>query len=290
MEKKIEDVQELQQKIDDLQEKLKKQEKLASLGLLSAGIAHEIQNPLNFVINFSKMSEKLLSDLLELVGDNEDRLSADDREELEDIVADLKENMSKIEEHGERAINIVRGILLVSRGKENEFLPSDVNRIVKEYVWLSYHAMRANFKNFNISIQESYDETLPQTMVIPQDLSRVILNVMNNACYAVWNKAQQVASNPDMTTVYTPTIRVSVEKQQDSLAISIADNGEGMSDEVKHRLYDNFFTTKPIGQGTGLGMGIVRDIVEEKHHGRLSFESVLGEGTTFVISIPIKTK
>jgi signal transduction histidine kinase len=290
MEKKIEDVQELQQKIDDLQEKLKKQEKLASLGLLSAGIAHEIQNPLNFVINFSKMSEKLLSDLLELVGDNEDRLSADDREELEDIVADLKENMSKIEEHGERAINIVRGILLVSRGKENEFLPSDVNRIVKEYVWLSYHAMRANFKNFNISIQESYDETLPQTMVIPQDLSRVILNVMNNACYAVWNKAQQVASNPDMTTVYTPTIRVSVEKQQDSLAISIADNGEGMSDEVKQRLYDNFFTTKPIGQGTGLGMGIVRDIVEEKHHGRLSFESVLGEGTTFVISIPIKTK
>ena len=290
MEKKIEDVQELQQKIDDLQEKLKKQEKLASLGLLSAGIAHEIQNPLNFVINFSKMSEKLLSDLLELVGDNEDRLSADDREELEDIVADLKENMSKIEEHGERAINIVRGILLVSRGKENEFLPSDVNRIVKEYVWLSYHAMRANFKNFNIAIQESYDETLPQTMVIPQDLSRVILNVMNNACYAVWNKAQQVASNPDMTTVYTPTIRVSVEKQQDSLAISIADNGEGMSDEVKQRLYDNFFTTKPIGQGTGLGMGIVRDIVEEKHHGRLSFESVLGEGTTFVISIPIKTK
>ncbi|MBQ8158571.1 MAG: GHKL domain-containing protein [Prevotella sp.] len=290
MEKKIEDVQELQQKIDDLQEKLKKQEKLASLGLLSAGIAHEIQNPLNFVINFSKMSEKLLSDLLELVGDNEDRLSADDREELEDIVADLKENMSKIEEHGERAINIVRGILLVSRGKENEFLPSDVNRIVKEYVWLSYHAMRANFKNFNIAIQESYDETLPQTMVIPQDLSRVILNVMNNACYAVWNKAQQVASNPDMTTVYTPTIRVSVEKQQDSLAISIADNGEGMSDEVKQRLYDNFFTTKPIGQGTGLGMGIVRDIVEEKHHGRLSFDSVLGEGTTFVISIPIKTK
>ena len=290
MEKKIEDVQELQQKIDDLQEKLKKQEKLASLGLLSAGIAHEIQNPLNFVINFSKMSEKLLSDLLELVGDNEDRLSADDREELEDIVADLKENMSKIEEHGERALNIVRGILLVSRGKENEFLPSDVNRIVKEYVWLSYHAMRANFKNFNIAIQESYDETLPQTMVIPQDLSRVILNVMNNACYAVWNKAQQVASNPDMTTVYTPTIRVSVEKQQDSLAISIADNGEGMSYEVKQRLYDNFFTTKPIGQGTGLGMGIVRDIVEEKHHGRLSFDSVLGEGTTFVISIPIKTK
>lgn len=289
MEKKIENVKELQQKVDDLQEKLKKQEKLASLGLLSAGIAHEIQNPLNFVINFSKMSAKLLCDLLELVGNSEDGRPADYYEELEDIIEDLKENMSKIEEHGGRAINIVRDILLVSRGKENEFLPVDVNRIVKEYVWLSYHAMRANYKGFNITIQESYDETLPQMMVIPQDISRAVLNVMNNACYAVWHKAQQVETScPDAN--YTPTICVSVKRQQDSLVISITDNGEGMSDEVKQRLYDNFFTTKPVGQGTGLGMSIVRDIVEQKHHGHLSFESVLGEGTTFIMIIPIKTK
>ena len=129
----------MEKQMEDLQQKLKEQEKLASLGLLSAGIAHEIQNPLNFVINFSKMSDKLLGDLTDIVEDNEDKLSDDDREEVEDIVADLKENMAKIVEHGERAISIIRGILLMSRGKDNEYLPTDVCRLVKEYVWRAYH-------------------------------------------------------------------------------------------------------------------------------------------------------
>ena len=133
----------MEKTIEKLREQLQKQEKLASLGMLSAGIAHEIQNPLNFVINFSKMNDKLLSDLEELVADNADKLPDDDREDLIDIMADLKENMAKIAEHGERAISIIQGILLVSRGKEGEFIPSDVRRIVKEYTWLSYHAMRA---------------------------------------------------------------------------------------------------------------------------------------------------
>ena len=137
--------------IEHLQQQLHKQEKLASLGMLSAGIAHEIQNPLNFVINFSKISGKLLSDLTEIVEDNEDKLPQEDREDIEDIVADLKENLGKIVEHSERAVGIIQGILLVSRGKENEFLPTDVCKLVKEYVWLSYHAMRANIKNFNIN-------------------------------------------------------------------------------------------------------------------------------------------
>ena len=144
--------------IEELKQQLKQQEKLASLGMLSAGIAHEIQNPLNFVINFSKLSKKLLDDLTDIVEDNEDKISEEDREDIEDIMADLNENLSKIAEHGERAISIIQGILLVSRGKENEFIPSDVNKIVKEYVWLSYHAMRANHKNFNISIRSSYDD------------------------------------------------------------------------------------------------------------------------------------
>ncbi len=130
-----------EQEVGTLKQQLQQQEKLASLGMLSAGIAHEIQNPLNFVINFSKMSTKLLDDLTDIVDDNADKLSDDDREEMADIVADLKENLAKTVEHGERAISIIRGILLVSRGKENEFIPSDINRIVKEYVWLSYHAM-----------------------------------------------------------------------------------------------------------------------------------------------------
>ena len=272
----------MEQQIETLQQQLKQQEKLASLGMLSAGIAHEIQNPLNFVINFSKMSDKLLKDLSEIVADNEDNLSEDDREEVEDIVADLKENLGKIVEHGERAISIIRGILLVSRGKENEFLPTDICKLVKEYVWLSYHAMRANQKNFNISIHETYEEGVQPMMVIPQDLSRAVLNVMNNACYAVWKKSQTAEAT------YQPEVNISVKTADGNVIISIADNGEGMTDEVKQRLYENFFTTKPVGQGTGLGMAITRDIIEDKHQGHLTFESEEGKGTTFVFTIPIK--
>lgn len=272
------------EQIEQLQEQLRKQEKLASLGLLSAGIAHEVQNPLNFVINFSKMSDKLLQDLMEIMEDNKDKLSEDDREDAEDIVADLKENMAKIVEHGERAINIIQGILLVSRGKENEFIPADVCKIVKEYVWLSYHAMRANQKGFNLTIREKYDPDIPQVMVIPQDLSRAVLNVMNNANYAVWKRAQTAGED------FKPEVSVSVEAHDGNIRIRISDNGEGMTDEVKQRLYENFFTTKPIGQGTGLGMGITRDIIENKHGGSITFESVEGEGTTFTFTIPIKKK
>jgi signal transduction histidine kinase len=284
----------MKEQIETLQQQLQKQEKLASLGMLSAGIAHEIQNPLNFVINFSKMSTKLLSDLTEIVESNEDRLQEDDREEVEDIVADLKENMARIVEHGERAISIIQGILLVSRGKDNEFLPTDVCKLVREYVWLSYHAMRANYKNFNISIHEDYQEGIPKMMVIPQDLSRAVLNVMNNACYAVWHKSLSGLKD------YQPKICVSVSTVPvplrptspvpEELVITIADNGEGMTDDVKERLFENFFTTKPVGQGTGLGMSITRDIIENKHEGRITFESTCGSGTTFTFTIPIKRK
>jgi signal transduction histidine kinase len=273
----------MEKQIEILQQQLKQQEKLASLGLLSAGIAHEIQNPLNFVINFSKMSDKLLKDLTEIVEDNEENISADDREEVEDIVADLKENMAKIVEHGERAISIIQGILLVSRGKEGEFIPSDINHIVKEYVWLAYHALRANHKGFNITIHESYQDGLPQMMVIPQDISRAVLNLMNNACYAVWDRSQKEGEE------YVPTIDIKTALNAEGLLeIAIQDNGVGISDEVKEHLYENFFTTKPVGQGTGLGMGITRDIVENKHHGKLTFESEIGKGTCFTIIIPVK--
>ena len=270
------------EQIEQLKEQLKKQEKLASLGILSAGIAHEIQNPLNFVINFSKMSDKLLKDLEEIVADNEDKLPEADREDLDDIVADLRENMSKIAEHGERAISIIQGILLVSRGKDGEFLPTDICRLVKEYVWLSYHAMRANHKGFNITIHEQYAENIPMTMVIPQDLSRAVLNVMNNACYAVWKKSQTAPDN------YHPEVDISVETKEGAIIITLKDNGEGMSEETKERLFDNFYTTKPIGQGTGLGLAITRDIIENRHNGKLTFDSIEGEGATFVFTIPIR--
>ena len=271
----------MENQVEQLKEQLQKQEKLASLGMLSAGIAHEIQNPLNFVINFSKMSDKLLKDLTEIVEDNEDKLPEDDREDIEDIVADLKENLGKIVEHGERAISIIRGILLVSRGKENEFIPTDICHLVKEYVWLSYHAMRANHKGFNASINEQYEEGIPQMMVIPQDLSRAILNIMNNAFYSLWKKSQSAPTD------YNPQVMISVNKQESNCIITMTDNGVGMNDEVKKKLFENFFTTKPIGEGTGLGMNIVRDIIENKHHGKITFESDEGQGASFTFTIPI---
>ena len=271
--------------IDQLKQQLQRQEKLASLGLLSAGIAHEIQNPLNFVINFSKMSNKLLDDLTDVVEDNAEKLPEADRDDLSDIVADLRENMKQIMENGERAVSIIQGILLVSRGKENEFVPSDVCHIVKEYVRLSYHAMRANHQGFNVTIREQYQEGVPHIMVIPQDLSRAVLNVMNNACYAVWIKSEAKRIKEEG---YSPEISISVSASTDELTITIADNGEGMTDEVKKRLYENFFTTKPVGLGTGLGMSITRDIIENKHGGKISFTSTEGQGTTFTFTIPIR--
>ena len=272
--------------IDQLKKQLQQQEKLASLGILSAGIAHEIQNPLNFVINFSKMSNRLLSDLTAIVEDNATLLSGADCNDLNDLVDSLKENMQQIADNGERAVSIIRSILLISRGKENERIPTNICHLVNEYVHLSYHAMRANHHGFNVTLHETYQEDIPLVMVIPQDLSRAVLNVMNNACYAVWHKSEELKmKNED----YSPEISISVTlSPNDQLLITIADNGEGMTDEVKQRLFENFFTTKPIGQGTGLGMNITRDIIENKHHGKITFTSTLGEGTTFTFTIPVR--
>lgn len=272
------------QELATLRQQLKQQEKLASLGMLSAGIAHEIQNPLNFVINFSKMSNKLLKDLKEIVADNEDKIDVADREDLEEIMSDLNENLEKIVEHGERAISIIQGILLVSRGKEDEFIPSDICHIVKEYVWLSYHAMRANNKNFNISIHEEYQSDIPMIMVIPQGISRAVLNVANNACYSVFKKSEEMGGD------YTPALNVKVTYDGHEVRIMIKDNGVGMNEEVKRRIYENFFSTKPVGKGTGLGMGITRDIIEKHHHGRIEMDTKEGEYACFTFIIPAKLK
>lgn len=278
----METTEQLKQQVENLQEQLKQQEKLASLGLLTAGIVHEIRNPLNFVINFGKLSRDLIKDLGEDLEDVEKDVDEETLEDIRDIMANLDENLEKIKEHGERAISIIQNILLYSRGKEDERIPTDVCKLVKEYVWLSYHAMRANLKDFNISVEEQYDEGIPLQSVVPQDLSRAVLNVMNNACYAVWEKSQTGLKD------YKPTVSVKVARQGNELAISITDNGTGMSEEVKQRLFDTFFTTKPTGQGTGLGMYITRKIIEEKHQGRIEFDSEHGQFTTFTLIIPLK--
>ena len=269
---------------EQLRLQLKEQEKLASLGLLSAGIAHEIKNPLNFVINFSKMADELIDDFSDILHGpiaKGQPLTEAEHNDLDYIVANLKEFMREIKMNGERAVDIIQGILLVSRGKEDEFVASDVCRLVKEYVWLSYHAMRANCPGFNVAIREQYQEGLPMVMVIPQDLSRAVLNVMSNACYTVWRRSQLEGED------YRPCIDVAVRMEGQVLYITISDNGEGMTDEVKERLFENFFTTKPVGQGTGLGMCITRDIIEKKLGGKVAFTSTEGQGSTFTFTIPV---
>ena len=271
------------QEIERLKKQVSQQEKMASLGLLSAGIAHEIQNPLNFVINFSKLSCKLLQDMEEVLDELKDKLPADADEELREIMEDLKSNMNKIEENGNRASSVIRGILLYSRGKDDEYIPTNLCQLTKEYIWLSYHAVRANNKSFNVAIEEEYDDTLQLVKVIPQDFSRAVLNLMNNACYAVFNKSKGATETP-----YKPTIKVSLKKDGDKVRLTIEDNGSGITDEVKEKLYTPFFTTKPLGEGTGLGLSITKSIIEQKHNGTIELESQPNELTRFTITIPIQ--
>ena len=272
-----------QKEIEKLRKQISQQEKMASLGLLSAGIAHEIQNPLNFVINFSKVSQKLLKDMQEVLDELGDALPEDSVEEIKEIMSDLEGNMNKIEENGNRASGIVRGILLYSRGKDDEYIPTDLHQLTKEYVWLSYHAVKANNKSFNVAIQEEYAVDLPLVKVIPQDFSRAILNLMNNACYAVFSKSKEIAD-----ATYQSTIRVCLKKEGDRINLSIEDNGQGISEETKKKLYTPFFTKKPIGEGTGLGLSITKSIIEQKHNGTIGMDSRPGEYTRFTISIPIQ--
>lgn len=277
----MEEQNELKQKIEDLQKQILRLEKLSSLGLLSAGITHEIQNPLNFVINFSQMAHDLVDDLVELLEERQIDLEDPAQEELSETLQDMRVCLSKISEHGHRATDIIQGILLYSRGQSDRFVKTDLSKLLKEYVWLSYHAMRANLAGFNVTIHEAYGTDLPEVNVVPQDISRAVINLMNNACYAVWKR--QANESPD----YKPTISVSSSVQADRFLIVIEDNGVGMSEAVQQRLFHAFFTTKPEGEGTGLGLSITRDIIEQKHKGTIAFESVENDHTRFTLSIPM---
>ncbi|MDR1980639.1 MAG: two-component sensor histidine kinase [Tannerellaceae bacterium] len=271
----------LSKRIEYLEKQISQQEKLASLGMLSAGIVHEIQNPLNFVINFSKLSSKLLKDMEEVLSEVQEAFSEASKEEINDILSDLKNNIAKIEENGNRVSNIIRGILLYSRGKD-DYTPTDLRELVHEYIWLSYHAVKAGYKNFNVSIQEDYKEDIPLLNIIPQDVSRAVLNIMNNACYAVYSKLKA-----DSETSYSPTIKVSIKKEEGKVYLVIEDNGTGIPDDVYEKLYTPFFTTKPIGEGTGLGLSISKSIIEGKHNGTIEVETKVNEFTRFTISLPL---
>ena len=273
----------LQMRIEELQGQLQQSDKLASLGVLRAGIAHEIQNPLNFVINFSQMSNDMVDDLEDLFDERGIDLDSEENAEIADTLHTLRSYLAKIAEHGHRATDIIQGILLYSRGKADQFMPTDLPSLLKKYVWLSFHAMRANLADFNVTIHEVYDPQITTVDLIPQDFSRAIINLMNNACYAVWKKQQD---NPPSD--YVPTVTVQTALSADRVCVTIEDNGIGMSDEVKKKLFEAFFTTKPVGEGTGLGLSITRSIIEQKHQGRISFESEEGRFTRFVVEVPLR--
>ena len=274
--------------IERLRARIKHLEKLASLGSLSAGIAHEIQNPLNFIINFSKLSTRLADDMKEILSEAREQLPpeygrriASIRAEFDEVFADLRQNLLRIEEHGTRATSVIRGILLYSRGKDDVLVPTDIKGLVSEYVRLAYHSARANHKGFKVCVRERFEEGVPAIKVVPQDLGRAILNLMSNACYAVRVKAEQAPSS------YEPTIAVDTQRESDWLLVCVADNGIGMSRETLKEAFTPFFTTKPAGEGTGLGLSITRSIIEEKHKGRVEVESKEGEGTRFTLYLPI---
>jgi signal transduction histidine kinase/ligand-binding sensor domain-containing protein len=261
------------------QDQLLVQEKLASLGALTAGIAHEIKNPLNFVNNFAELSVELMEEL----GEELQKLETGgepDLDNVKDLMEDLTGNARKITEHGKRADGIVKSMLLHSRGEGGERQPTDINAMLDENVSLSYHGMRAQDSSFNVTIERQYASDLGKVVVIAQDLSRVFLNILNNACYAANDKLKKVGSG------YCPTLRVRTVNLGDAIEVRIRDNGMGIPPEVRAKIFNPFFTTKPTGQGTGLGLSISHDIVVQEHGGQLEVDTVAGEFTEFIVRLP----
>ena len=257
------------------QTQLIQSEKMASLGELTAGIAHEIQNPLNFVNNFSEVSNELIDEM-------NAELNKGDLEEAKAIALDVKSNLEKINHHGKRAEAIVKGMLQHSRTSSGVKEPIDINALCDEYLRLSYHGFRAKDKSFNATIKTDFDTSIEKITIIQQDIGRVILNLLNNAFYAVGERLRH--AQPDSR--YDPTVSVSTKKVGDKIEIEVSDNGNGIPQKILDKIFQPFFTTKPTGQGTGLGLSLSYDIVKA-HGGELKVETKEGAGTTFIIRLPI---
>ncbi len=256
------------------QKQLVHAEKMASLGELTAGIAHEIQNPLNFVNNFSEVSRELLEEMIE-------ELKKGDAEEADAIARDVIQNLEKIVHHGKRADGIVKGMLQHSRSGDGQKQPTDLNKLADEYLRLAYHGLRAKDKSFNASMETEFDPKLPQVSVVPQDIGRVLLNLVTNAFHAV---SERKASAPEG---FEPTVWVTTRKTAEGVEISVRDNGGGIPENIRDKIFQPFFTTKPTGQGTGLGLSMSYDIVTKGHSGQLKVASKVQEGTEFIVILPI---
>jgi signal transduction histidine kinase len=254
------------------QQQLVQSEKMASLGELTAGIAHEIQNPLNFVNNFSEVSNELLDEMIT-------ELEKNNKEDAIAIADDVKQNLEKILHHGKRADGIVKGMLQHSRSSSGQKEPTDINVLTDEYLRLAYHGLRAKDKSFNAKFETDFDSSIEKIKVIPQEIGRVILNIINNAFYAVTERKKQSENG------YEPTVKICTKKLIDRIEIMVKDNGNGIPQKVLDKIFQPFFTTKPTGQGTGLGLSLSYDIVKA-HRGELKVETKEGEGAEFIIQLP----
>ena len=265
----------LQKSLEELksaQALLIQSEKMASLGELTAGIAHEIQNPLNFVNNFSEVNSELIAEL-------KDEIVKENFEEVIAIADDIEANEQKINHHGKRADEIVKGMLLHSRSSSGIKEPANINSLADEYLRLAYHGLRAKDKSFNATMKTDFDESIGNVNVVPQDIGRVILNLITNAFYAVDEKKKSGAEN------YEPTVSVTTKKTGGKVEVIVKDNGNGIPQKVMDKIFQPFFTTKPAGQGTGLGLSISYDIVNA-HGGELKVQTKEAEGSEFIILIP----
>ncbi|GAB3329188.1 hypothetical protein GCM10027299_32240 [Larkinella ripae] len=270
--------EELEQALTELkvtQDQLIQREKMASLGELTAGIAHEIQNPLNFVNNFSEVSVELIEELKE-----ERRKDERDAELEEEILGDIAQNLQKITHHGKRADSIVKGMLQHSRASTQQREPTNLNALADEYLRLAYHGLRASDKSFNATLVMNFDDQLGPVLVMPQDMGRVLLNLFTNAFYATEQKRKTGLAG------YQPTVQVSTLREDDKIEIKVRDNGCGIPQAVLNKIYQPFFTTKPTGQGTGLGLSLSYDIITKGHGGELTVETEEGEFTEFTIWLP----
>ena len=270
----------LEQTLEELkatQAQLIQSEKMASLGELTAGIAHEIQNPLNFVNNFSEVNTELIDEMQVEINNN-------NFEEAKAIAKDIKDNEEKINHHGKRADAIVKGMLQHSRRNTGQKEPTDINALADEYLRLSYHGLRAKDKTFNATMKTDYDASIGNINIIPQDMGRVILNLITNAFYTVTEKKRNaIVSGTE--NGYEPTVSVCTKKVDNNIEIRVADNGNGIPQTVLEKIFQPFFTTKPTGQGTGLGLSLSYDIVKAQN-GEIKVDTKEGEGTTFIIQLP----
>lgn len=273
----------LQKTVENLkatQKQLIHAEKMASLGELTAGIAHEIQNPLNFVNNFSEVSNELIEEILE---EYEKKKGEVDQSLVKENLEDLKNNLEKITVHGKRADGIVKGMLQHSRSSSGKKEKTDLNQLVDEYLRLSYHGLKAKDKSFNAEFTSDLDPNVPMLDLIPQDIGRVVLNLINNAFYAVNEKRLSLQKEGEKE-VYKPKVTVSTKKSGKKVIVKIQDNGKGMPDEVKEKVFQPFFTTKPTGEGTGLGLSLSYDIIKA-HGGDIKVESSPNKGTSLIIEL-----